>query len=233
MAGEMRNPQRDVPRAGQISAAFTIVFYAATTLALLVLLRPEGISELNGLAQGSLVAAGILRAPWLVPAIALLVLTSALGQFGGMGASVSRLPYAAGVDHLLPPAFAKLHPRWRTPYVSFLALGFAASGLLLLLQLGDTLRAAYQSLVSLMVITGFLPYLYLFGSAWKAGKRLSAVSGGLTTVVVIVCSVVPTPDIHDVFAFEAKLWIGTLATITVAWLIFRRSRLAVFHHPGE
>ena len=37
------------------------------------------------------------------------------------------------------------------------------------MQLGDTMRAAYQALVSLTLIGGFLPYLYIFGSAWKAG----------------------------------------------------------------
>jgi APA family basic amino acid/polyamine antiporter len=224
MAEEMRNPERDVRRAGQISSAFAVIFYTFTIVALLVLLRPENISELNGLAQGSLIGSHVLNAPWLVPTIAVLVLVSALGQFGGLGASVSRLPYAAGVDHLLPAAFARLHPNWKTPYISFLVLGFAATGILLLLQLGDTLRAAYQSLVSLMVITGFLPYLYLFGSAWKAGKRLSAISGGLVTAIVVVCSAVPTPDIHDVFAFEAKLWIGTLATLAIAWLVYRQRR---------
>jgi APA family basic amino acid/polyamine antiporter len=223
MAGEMRNPKRDVPRAGWITAAFMIVFYGATTIALLVILRPENISELNGLAQGGLAAGKMLNVPWLAPTIAILVVASALGQFGGIGASVSRMPYAAGVDHLLPAAFAKLHPRWATPYISILVLGLAASGLLILLQLGDTIRAAYQSLVSLMVITGFLPYLYLFGSAWKAGKRLSAISGGAVTLLVIVCSVAPTTEIHDVWAFEGKLAIGTIGTVFAAWFLFRRA----------
>jgi amino acid transporter len=224
MAGEMRNPERDVPRAGWITSAFTIVFYAVTTLSLLVVMRPENISELNGLAQGGLAAGHILHLSWLAPAIAILVVASALGQFGGIGASVSRMPYAAGIDHLLPAAFAKVHPRWATPYISILALGLAASGLLILLQLGDTIRAAYQSLVSLMVITGFLPYLYLFSSAWKAGKRLSALSGIAVTVLVIVCSAVPTPEIHDLWAFEGKLAIGTVGTIAVAWILYRRAR---------
>jgi glutamate:GABA antiporter len=224
MAGEMRNPQRDVPRAGWITSVFAIGFYASTTLALLVILRPEKISELNGLAQASLAASGILGTPWLVPGIALLVLASAVGQFGGIGASVSRIPYAAGVDHLLPASFARVHPRWSTPHVSILTLGFAATFMLILLQLGDTVRAAYQSLVSLMVITGFLPYLYLFGSAWKAGKRLAAVLGGAVTVLVIVCSVVPTPEIHDVWAFEGKLILGTLGTIALARFMYRRAQ---------
>ena len=173
MAGEMRNPKRDVPRAGWITAAFTVVFYGATTIALLVILRPENISELNRLAQGGLAAGKILNAPWLAPAIAILVVASALGQFGGIGASVSRMPYAAGVDHLLPAAFAKLHPRWATPYISILVLGLAASGLLILLQLGDTIRAAYQSLVSLMVITdSFL----IFISSAAPGKQVNALA---------------------------------------------------------
>ena len=109
--------------------------------------------------------------------IALLVMASAVGQFGGLGTSVSRLPFVVGVDQLLPAAFGKVHPRWGTPHIAIVTLGVLASFLLIAIQLGDTMRAAYQALVSLMVITGFLPYLYIFGSAWKAGKRVSAISG--------------------------------------------------------
>ncbi len=222
MAGEMRDPARDVPRAGWLSSGFAIGFYASTTMALLVILPPDKITELHGLADGGTAAGQILSAPWLAPLIAILVALSAVGQFGGIGASTARLPYAAGADHLLPCAFSKLHPRWATPYVSILSLGAVASAFLLLLQFGDTLRAAYQSLVSLMVLTGFVPFLYIFGSAWKAGKKISAASGLFVTVVTILSSVVPTAEIHDVWAFEGKMAAGTLATVGVAWLIYRR-----------
>jgi hypothetical protein len=223
VASEIHNPERDVPRAGWIASVFSVVFYAATTVALLVVLRPENITELTGLAETSAAAGRILGQPWIGPAVAILVAASAVGQFGGIGTSVARLPYAAGADNLLPAAFSRVHPRWATPYVSMLALGGVASAFLLLLQLGDTMRAAYQSMVSLMVLTGFLPFLYIFGSGWKAGKRLSAASGLAVTVVAILSSIVPTAEIHDVWAFEAKMAIGTLATIGVAWLIFVRS----------
>ena len=86
------------------------------------------------------------------------------------------------------------------------------------------MRAAYQSLVSLMVITGFFPYLYMFGSAWKAGRRISAISGWAVTVLAIVCSVVPTSEVHNVWLFECKLLAGTLAVIASGWLLFRRAR---------
>ena len=167
--------------------------------------------------------AGWLGAPWIAPLIALLVLAGAVGQFGGLGTAVSRLPFAAGVDHLLPQAFARLHPRWGTPHVSILTFGVVASFLLVAMQLGDTLRAAYQELVSLMVIAGFLPYLYIFGSTWRARKRLSALSGLAITVLAVLCAVIPTAAIADVAIFEGKLAAGTLAVIGSAWLLYRRA----------
>ena len=91
------------------------------------------------------------------------------------------------------------------------------------MQLGETARAAYQELVSLMVITGFLPYLYIFGSAWKAGRRLSAASGIAITVLALVCAVVPTAEIRNVFRFECKLAVSTIGVIASAWLLYRRA----------
>jgi APA family basic amino acid/polyamine antiporter len=222
IGGEIRDPARNLPRAGWIASGITTLFYAGTTIALLVILRPEKISELNGLAETGTQAASVLGLAWLSPVIAVLVMASAVGQFGGLGTSVSRLPFAAGVDHMLPPAFGRIHPRWGTPHISILALGVLASFLLVAIQLGDTMRAAYQELVSLMVITGFLPYLYIFGSAWKTGKRLSALSGWAITMLAILCSVVPTAEVKNVWLFETKLAVGTAAVITTAWVLYRR-----------
>ena len=90
------------------------------------------------------------------------------------------------------------------------------------IQLGDSIRAAYQTIVSLMVISGFLPYIYIFGSAWKAGKRFSALSGWGVTLLALFCSVIPTADISRVWLFETKLAVGTIAVIASAFLVYRR-----------
>ncbi len=223
VGGEIRDPRRTLPRAGWIASGITVVFYAGTTIALLAILRPEKISELNGFAETGAHAAGVLGIGWLSPLIAVLVMASAVGQFGGLGTAVSRLPFAVGVDHMLPPAFGRIHPRWGTPHVSILALGVLASFLLIAIQLGDTMRAAYQELVSLMVILGFLPYLYIFGSAWKTGKRLSALSGWAITMLAILCSVVPTAEVKNVWLFESKIAVGTVGVIATAWWLYRRA----------
>ena len=222
MGAEIHDPERTLPRAGWLSSAFAAVFYSCTTLAMLVLLRPENISELNGLAQAGTEAGRVLGIGLLPPFIALLVSITALGQIGGLGTAVSRLPFAVGVDHLLPRAFAKVHPRWGTPHLSILSLAAVACFLLVTFQIGDTMRAAFQELVSLMVITGFLPYLYIFGSAWKAGRRRSALSGWAISLLALVCAVAPTAEIRNVWLFECKLAIGTMAVIASAWLVYHR-----------
>ena len=224
MAGEIREPERTMRWAGWIASGFATAFYVSATVAFLVVLAPENISELNGFAEMGNSAGLLLGATWISPLIALLVVASGVGFVGGLGTATSRLPFAAGVDRLLPPAFGRVHPRWGTPYVSILALGLVATLLLVVYQLGDTIRVAYDELVSLMVITGFLPYLYIFGSAWKAGKRLSAVSGGAITALALFCSVVPPAEITNVWLFEGKLAGGTVAVVVSAWLVYRRRK---------
>ena len=222
MAGEIREPERTMRWAGWIASGFATAFYVSATVAFLVVLAPENISELNGFAEMGNSAGLLLGATWISPLIAMLVVASGVGFVGGLGTATSRLPFAAGVDRLLPAAFGRVHPRWGTPYVSILALGLVATLLLVVYQLGDTIRVAYDELVSLMVITGFLPYLYIFGSAWKAGKRLSAVSGGAITALAMFCAVVPPVEITNVWLFEGKLAGGTVAVVVSAWLVYRR-----------
>jgi amino acid transporter len=224
MGAEMRNPARDLPRAAWLASIFTTLFYAGATAALLVVLTPDKISDLNGLAQTGQAAARILGVSWLSPGIAVLVLCSAVGQFGGLACGVARLPFAAGADRQLPEPFARIHPRWGTPWLSLLAFGVFASVLLLVVQLGDTAQAAYQTVVSLMVISGFLPYVYIFGSTWKAGKPLSALSGWAVTALAIACAAVPPGDVTRVWLFECKLATGTAAVILSAFFVYRACR---------
>jgi hypothetical protein len=104
--------------------------------------------------------------------------------------------------------------------VSILTFGAIASVLLIAMQTGDTIRAAYQGLVSLTLIVGFLPFVYIFLSAWKAGKRWSVVSGLAVTVLAILAALSPTNQVTNVWLFETKLVIGTLAVVASGRLAY-------------
>lgn len=232
MAAEVHNPRRTFPRVGWLAALCATGFYACATIALLVILPPDRISEMNGLAETGDAAARVLGLVWLAPVIALLVTASGMGQIGGIGAAISRLPFAAGADGLLPRSFARVHPRWHTPHISILTLAAVSSFLLLAMQLGDSMRAAYEELVSLMIIAGFLPYLYIFASSWRLGNRISAISGTAAVVLTIVCAVIPPAEISNVWLFEGKLALGTVAVIGSAWALYRRAGVSPARNPA-
>lgn len=226
MGAEIRDPERTVVPASWAGTLLATLFYVGCTVSLLILLKPEAIQELTGLADGGNAAARVLGLPWVTPAMAAIVVVNSVGGWGGWGSAVSRLPYAAGVDRLLPEVFARVHPRWQTPYVAMLLFGAVASGLLLAIQFGDTLQAAYQTLLSLMVLVGFLPYFYIFASAWKCGRHLAAASGVAMTTLTVISSAVPTEGVTNVWVFEGKLLLGVALMTGSAWLVYRRRRQA-------
>jgi hypothetical protein len=51
---------------------------------------------------------------------------------------------------------------------------------------------------------------------------VSAISGGAVTAIAILCAIVPSAEISNVWLFEGKLAAGTLAVIATAWLVYRR-----------
>jgi glutamate:GABA antiporter len=134
----------------------------------------------------------------------------------------ARLPFVLGIEKLLPASFAKLHPKYATPYVSILVLCGGAAMLLAVSQLGETFRAAYQILVDMSVITLFIPFLYMFASAWKFGLRLPAASGLLVSAVAILFSFIPTEDVKSVWLFETKMVGGVILLSAWAALMYRR-----------
>lgn len=224
MGGEIRDPEKTIPRAGWLAGGLAVLFYAGATLATLVVRPAADISIVYGTMQVAGQAAVDMGWPWLPLVFAGLSTLTALGQFGGLGSGTARLSYAAAADGLLPPIFARVHPRWRTPHISMIALGGAGTALLLLAQVGDTMRAAYQELVSMMVLGAFAPYFYIFLSAWKTGLRVAPVCGLAVTLIAMLFSVIPTDDITNVWLFEAKIFGGFGLLLVVGRWIFLRSR---------
>jgi amino acid transporter len=225
MSGEVRNARQTIFRATWISAILVSLFYISATSAILVFLTPADVSPVIGLAQAGQQAANLLGWNWVPLAIAVCILMSVGGQLGTYVGACARLPFVLGIENMLPPAFAKLHSRYRTPYISILLLGGGAAILLIISQLGETFRGAYQLTVDLTVISLFIPFLYLFAAAWKFGQKLPAFCGFGVSTVAIAFSFLPTADIKSIWWFEAKLLGGCIVLFALARLCYRHYRL--------
>ncbi len=86
-------------------------------------------------------------------------------------AGIARVPFVVGVDRYLPAAFGKIHPRWKTPYVSILVQAGISAAILLASQINETIRGAYQILIDAAIILYFIPFLYMFAAVIKLAGR--------------------------------------------------------------
>jgi amino acid transporter len=222
VSAEIRNPRRDLPRAAVISGVISAAFYISMTAALLVLLKPEDISPMTGLAQAGAAVAQKLGAPIISILLAALIGIALAGQLDTWIAGNTRLPYAIGLDRHLPHAFGRVHPRWGTPYVSLLVQALAATLFLLMAQLGETVRAAYQIMVDMMLVVTFIPFVYIFAAGFRFANRIAAVSGLAVTFIAIALAAVPPHEAASAAIFEAKVVGGSAFFALLGWIVFKR-----------
>jgi amino acid transporter len=211
MGDEIQDARRTIPRAIVTAAIVITVLYLAATFSILLAIPQEQISGLQGLMQAIQAMTARVGVGWLAPVLALLITLNALGGVGGWFAATARLPFVAGIDRFLPRAFGSLHPRYHTPHVALLVQAGISALFVVLGQAGTTVRGAYDVLVSMSVISYFVPFLYMFAALIRvqrepAGAGVIRVPGGrpvatlfgglgfLTTAIAIVLACVPPAD---------------------------------------
>ena len=118
-AGEIKDPQRNVPRAlvGGIAALTTI--YLVVNVAYLFALS---IDEMKGVTRIAERAATTLAGPGGAQFVALTVVLSTFGCNAAAILAGSRLLFAMASDGVFLPAARSVHPRYRTPHVAIVAL---------------------------------------------------------------------------------------------------------------
>jgi amino acid transporter len=171
MSEEVREPRKTFPRAIYASAVLIAAIYVLGTVAVLGLRPAEAVDPRNGVFQAVSSGSALLGIAWFGIIAALLVTVGNAGGVGATVAGVARIPFVAGIDHYLPSFFGKIHPRWKTPWISILIQAGISALILIFSQLGTTVVEAYQFLVSMSVILYFIPFLYMYAAAIKLAYR--------------------------------------------------------------
>ena len=122
-ASEVQNPRRTIPRAIVTGMSIVALFYIGTNFVLFGLVNW---TELAASAVPLVIAGTALfgSAGALIMTVGALFSVAGSDESGMLGSA--RLAYAMAIDGLFPRIFARLHPRYDTPYMILIAQGAIA-----------------------------------------------------------------------------------------------------------
>jgi len=247
MAEEVRDARRTLPRAVFASGGLIAFMYIAGTFAVLALAPAADVDPKSGVFYAIAAGSTVLRVGFIGIIAAVLVTAGNAGGIGTTVAGVARIPFQVGIDRYLPEAFGKIHPKWKTPYISILVQAVISTAVLLISQYNDTTRGAYQQLIDVAIILNMLPFLYMFAAAIKLASRKDRaanpqavlipggmpgawIAGGLGFLVVLIfgifVSLVPPGDSSNPWLFELKVLVETVIALVIGLVLYWRGARA-------
>jgi amino acid transporter len=246
MSEEIRDPQRTLPRALFGSSILIAGMYIVATIATLVLVPAPEISPTSGVFHAVTIGSVAMGVGFLGIVAALLVTVGNAGGVGSTVAGIARVPFIVGIDRYLPAFFGKIHSKWHTPWVSILVQAVISGVVLLVSQISESVRGAYDGLVSITIIIYFIPFLYMFAAVIKLVNRsdrrtnpqavlipggkigvwLTAGIGFLIALACMVISLVPPGDSTNKFLFEVKVVAMTVVAILFGLVLYWRGARA-------
>jgi APA family basic amino acid/polyamine antiporter len=149
VAGEIRQPQRNLPLALIGGLLIVGALYMATNAAIQYVLPALQIAQSP---RPAVAALKIVAGPGGAALVAAGMALSIFVTLNGTVMSGARVPYAAARDRLFFPQFATIHPRFKSPSTSLVIQALLAS--VLLLALGR-----FQQLFELTVFAEWLFYM--------------------------------------------------------------------------
>jgi len=200
LAGEIRNPERTLPRA-LLAGAGVLAFLYRSLIFAYHLAFPIGVISASRVPGGDL--ARLLWGRAGAGALALIVMISTAGAQNGNIMASSRVYYAMASDGLFLKSFARVHPRWRSPYIAIVA---QCSWAIVLLLAGRSVESLAGSYVFSLLILWSVTTLAYFKFRRQGG---------------------PAPFLAPGYPWMPALYLVTLAGMTVATCYFHpRSALS-------
>jgi amino acid transporter len=157
VAGEVRNPERTIPRSILISVVVVAAIYAAMNLSIIAVVPWREAMQSRFIASEFIERLYGARA---ASAVTLLVLWTAFASVFALLFGYSRIPYAAAVNGHFFSFFAQLHPTGKFPHISLLVLGLL-SMVASLFSLDAVISALLTSRILVQFLTQILALHYM------------------------------------------------------------------------
>jgi fructoselysine transporter len=166
LGGEMKNPERNIPRAIFLSIfGIAALYFAMQTCILAVIPWQEA---RNSSFVVSLFVERVFGPNWASVATALILVT-AFGSVFSATLGYSRVPYAAALDGNFFSIFGRVHPTKHFPHIALIALGLTSIVVCIFLGLFSVIRSIL-AMRCLIQFVGQAVGLMMLHRRWKAER---------------------------------------------------------------
>lgn len=160
VAGEVRDPQRNLPRAMALGMFSVMVLYVGANLAYLKVMTVPAIAATERVGAE---VAGRTMGPAGATVLSVVVLLSIIGAVNGNILTGARILFAQARDGLFLARFGDVHPRFETPALSIVALGTWTSVLLL--------TGSYETLFAYSLLSSWTFYTLSVVAVWVLRRK--------------------------------------------------------------
>jgi glutamate:GABA antiporter len=240
-AEEVKNPQRDYPKALVYSALLIISTLSLGSLAIVIVVPTANLSIVSGLIDAYAAFFQAYHLSWMTQVIALLII---IGGISGVSAWIigpTKGLMVSARDGSIPPYFAKVN-KHGAPTAILFAQAIIFTILSSIFILVDSINAAYWFLSDLSAQLALLVYVFMFAAAIKlryskpdhpraftipGGKPMMWIVSGtgiLCCLVAMLIGFVPPSQIPvgKVMYFEAFLVGGIVLFVLIPWLLAKK-----------
>lgn len=240
-AEEVKNPQRDYPRALLYSTLVIISTLSLGSLAIVIVVPDERLSVVSGLIDAYAIFFNSYHMPWMTSIMAGLII---LGGLSGVSAWIigpTKGLLVSARDGSLPARFSRVN-KYGAPVTILVTQAIIFSILSSIFILLDSINAAYWMLSDLSAQMALLVYVIMFAAAIKLRyskpdhPRGYTIPGGnivmwLVSGIGIICCLaamligfVPPSQIPigNIFFFESFLIGGLVLFVLIPWLLAKK-----------
>lgn len=239
-AEDVKDPQRDYPRALLYSGAIILTTLMFASLAIAIVIPQPQISLVTGLIDAFQIFFTRFHMTWMIPIIAVLII---LGGLSGVSAWIigpTKGLLAAAEDGCLPQIFRYTTDKG-APIALLMMQGIIFSVLCSIFLLMPSINSAYWILSALTAQLAMLVYLFMFGAGiklrynhpevrrsyrvpgGKLGMWIVGITGSLTCLFAIGVGFFPPPGLGVglMFNYEAILVGGIIIFCAMPLLLYR------------
>jgi glutamate:GABA antiporter len=244
-AEEVKNPQRDYPRALLYSTLIIFSTLVLGSLAIIMVVPSESLSMVSGLIDAYAVFFEAYNLAWLTPIIAVLIVLGAISGISAWIIGPTKGLLVAARDGCIPKAFTSTN-KHGTPTTILVTQAVIFTLLTSIFVLFKTINAAYWMLSAMCAQMALLVYVFMFAAVIKLryskpnqrgayripggllGVWLVAGTGLVCCIATILIGFVPPTQIqiHNIVLFEAFLIGGLLFFTIVPWFFVKKELLS-------